>query len=226
MAFVTLFFLISKALALLFFIVISAYHFGEQHYGQSLVKKTNLRFALFLNYGLVILFMIFSIKINKVISVIYDVTSLLIPEIVFQIVFVVVSMTSLILTIHLVRKEVLKINPLKELFYLVILALVFANSSLIWGFATYFILWHSLPSLNEQLSFIYGKASARNFFKYVKSSALYWFVSIAGLALLYWLLKDQVDYFITVVLYVLAAITFPHVVVMSKIEAIRNSPES
>ena len=166
--------------------------------------------------------MIFSIKLNEVIKVIADVSGWILEERWFVNTLIFVSVGLVLAGLKLINDERLKINPIKELFYLGVLALVFANSSLIWGFAIYFIFWHSLPSLRDQLNFLYGRATKNDFFKYLRTSSVYWLISIAGLFILYWLLKDSVDFFITVVLYVLAAITFPHVLVMSKVEALKK----
>jgi len=219
---VSLLFLVSKGLALLFFIGISAYHFGEQHLGEYLQGTSKLRIPLHLFYGLLILFMIFTIKINEVVKVIADVSGWILEERWFVNTLILVSVGLVLVGFKLINDGSLKINPIKELFYLGVLALVFANSSLIWGFAIYFIFWHSLPSMRDQLNFLYGKATKNVFLKYLKTSSVYWLISITGLLILYWLLKDSVDFFITVVLYVLAAITFPHVLVMSKVEALKK----
>ena len=59
-----------------------------------------------------------------------------------------------------------KNNLIEQLFYLVVLAIVFKASSLIWGFTIYFIFWHSIPSLNDQLIFLYGSSTWADFKKY------------------------------------------------------------
>ena len=219
---VSLLFLISKGLALLFFILISAYHFGEQHLGGHVRKESKLKTLLFLLYGFVILFMIFSIKINEVVFVIADVSGWVLEKSMFWKALLLVSIILVSTVFKLAKNRVLKINAIKEMFYLGVLAIVFANSSLAWGFAIYFVFWHSLPSLKDQLDFLYGQATKNEFWKYLKTSSLYWFISVVGLFGLYWFLNDRVDFFITVVLYVLAAITFPHVLVMSKVESLKR----
>lgn len=219
---VSLLFLISKGLALLFFILISAYHFGEQHFGEHVLKENKLKVPLFLSYGIVILFMIFTIKVNEVIIVIADVSGWVLEKSMFWKALTLISILLVLATYKLIRDGALSINPIKEIFYLGVLAIVFANSSLVWGFAIYFIFWHSLPSLKDQLHFLYGQATKNEFFMYLRTSSLYWFISIVGLFGLYLLLRDSVDFFITVILYVLAAITFPHVLVMSKVESLKR----
>ncbi|MGD1945731.1 MAG: Brp/Blh family beta-carotene 15,15'-dioxygenase [Croceivirga sp.] len=222
MGLVTFFFLISRGFALVFFILISAYHFGEQHLGSRMEYPSRYRHALFLCYGLVILFLIFNLKLNETIAIISDASGWVFANEVFQSILIVALVGLLIIAFKMVREKELRINVIKELFYLMVLAIVFANSSLVWGFAIYFILWHSIPSLYDQIGVLYGKATKYTFIAYLKSSYIYWLISILGLLVLYGLLKDRVDFFITVVLYVLAAITFPHVMVMSKLERLKK----
>jgi Brp/Blh family beta-carotene 15,15'-monooxygenase len=112
--------------------------------------------------------------------------------------------------------ERLRRKILTELFYLLVFAIIFKASGLIWGFALYFILWHSIPSIIEQMNFLYGKLSIQNFIRYCKSAAVYWVISIVGIILLYLLLKDK-ELFNAIFFSFLAAITFPHVIVITKI---------
>ena len=221
-AMVSVLFLVSKGAALVFFIAISAYHFGEQHLGKQVGESNVLIKALFFTYGLVILFMIFVLQLDKVEKIIFDVSGWVVGKGYFMYTLIIASCTLVAISITLYVKGQLIMNPVKELFSFFVLGLVFANSSLIWGFAIYFVFWHSMPSLKDQLDYLYGNASSATFKKYLKTSSIYWLISIGGLFLLYWLLKDKIDFFITAVLYVLAAITFPHVLVMSKVEAIKK----
>ena len=166
--------------------------------------------------------MIFVFQLDKVDKIIFDVSGWAFDRSYFISTLIFFSITLLLLSVFLIIKGQLKINPIKELFSFLVLGLVFANASLIWGFAIYFVFWHSMPSLKDQLDYLYGNASSDTFMRYLKTSSIYWLISIGGLFLLYWLLKDKIDFFITAVLYVLAAITFPHVLVMSKVEAVKK----
>ena len=223
---VSVVFILSRSLTLLLFVAISAYHFGEQHFGARCTANIAGKVILFFSYGLTILFMIFYFKVNEVIPVINEITQLDIGGTFYMYGLIVVSASFLGSLSYLVIRRQLVVNYVQELFMFLVLGIVFYIASLIWAFAIYFIFWHSLPSLQDQLQFLYGKVTKATFLQYLKSSWLYWMISIAGLAGLYFLLREKVDYFVTVVLYLLAAITFPHVLVMSKVEALRNSPES
>jgi Brp/Blh family beta-carotene 15,15'-monooxygenase len=84
---------------------------------------------------------------------------------------------------------------------------------LIWGFAIYFIIWHSIPSIINQINYLNGEVSWNNFRKYIRSAFLYWVISLIGIATLYLLFKD-IEIFNALFFSFLAAITFPHVLVI------------
>ena len=67
---------------------------------------------------------------------------------------------------------------------------IFKVSSLIWGFAIYFILWHSIPSIINQVVYLKGEFNKKNFGSYIKTAFAYWLVSLIGIAVLYLLFKD------------------------------------
>ncbi|MFT6065659.1 MAG: Brp/Blh family beta-carotene 15,15'-monooxygenase [Polaribacter sp.] len=115
-----------------------------------------------------------------------------------------------------IKKRDLKMY-LKEFFYLVLLFLVFNTSSLILGFAIYFIFWHSIPSIIHQVEFISGNLNKKNIFFYIKKAMIYWGISLFGLVFLYQLVP-QIELFSTVVFVILFAVTAPHTWVMHKMK--------
>jgi len=96
-----------------------------------------------------------------------------------------------------------------------VFSIIFKASSLIWGFALYFIFWHSIPSMIDQIAFLFGNVSFNNFKLYFRSAFVYWIVSLLGIALLYLIFKEQ-KIFNALFFSFLASITFPHVVVIVK----------
>jgi Brp/Blh family beta-carotene 15,15'-monooxygenase len=108
-------------------------------------------------------------------------------------------------------------NWVNELLYLLLFYVLFQNSSLIWGFAIYFAIWHSLPSLLDQVKFLSGSIKRQTILDYIKSSLIYWIMSILGLMLFVYFFKDREELFLTLFFTFLAAITFPHVVVMHRL---------
>lgn len=203
-------------IALVLFVTISAYHFGEQHWLQRLDEKSSGKALFFVVYGLLLLFMLFATNAAEVNLVIKNLTGFLPSDTVYMYLFVFCSAMFLVMGTVLYLKKRIKSNILEEVFYLLVFFVVFKTASLLWAFAIYFILWHSIPSLKDQITVLYGRASARNFIKYLRSSLLYWAISVFGLALFYFLFRDHDKVLMSLLFSFLAAITFPHVWVMRK----------
>ncbi|WP_333695053.1 Brp/Blh family beta-carotene 15,15'-dioxygenase [Flavobacterium sp.] len=200
------------AIALLIFIIISGYHFGEQHL--EFLNSENLRISeilLRLFYGLSILSLLFIFHIEEVQNIIYDLTQIEINKTVFNSFFwITLLMLCILCLIHLKTNPNFKKYVLHEITLFLIFSILFKSSSLIWGFSIYFILWHSIPSVRDQMQFLYGSINFENFKRYVKSAFLYWLVSVTGIVITLLFFQEN-QYFEAVFFSLLAAITFPHV---------------
>ncbi len=202
-------------LALVLFILFSAYHFGEQHWEEVLSNLSlPLQKIFFFCYGLLILYLVFLFNVEAVIEIIYEITSLELNDIyaseVTQILFVILF---LIIGKAVYKKQITIKSVLRELFSLLVFAIIFNSSSLIWGFTIYFIFWHSIPSLLDQITFIYGDLKKKSILKYVKAALPYWLVSLVGIAVLFLIFKDE-KHFHSLFFAFIAAVTFPHAIVM------------
>jgi Brp/Blh family beta-carotene 15,15'-monooxygenase len=199
-------------LALLLFIVVSGYHFGEQQW-QNLEKSNSFK-AFEFTYGLFILMLLFIFHIKEVQEVILSLTSLVVPENYFSIGLALNTILLLAFGWFFSNKLVeFKSRMVLETFYLLVFVIIFRVSSLIWGFAIYFIIWHSIPSIINQITYLNGEFNKKNFGIYVKSAFVYWMISLMGIATLYFLFKD-IKIFNALFFSFLAAITFPHVLVI------------
>lgn len=212
----TLFYLIPW-LALSIFILISGYHFGEQQWNEQLKTEAKwLKFLFEILYGLIILFLIFTFHDLEVQNIIFAITTIKVPNFVFLLILkILLSLFTILSVFFYFRIERFKNYFFKELFYLFVFSIIFKASSLIWGFALYFIFWHSIPSMIDQIRFLFGNVSFTNFKLYFRSAFVYWIVSLFGIALLYYVFKDQ-KIFNALFFSFLASITFPHVVVIIK----------
>lgn len=205
-----LFFFYIPFLALFFFIIVSCYHFGEQHWNSKLTNGSFQNLFYFL-YGGLIFFLLFIIKHDDVSDVVFKITSLEIELFYYQIIFF-SFLFSTIFTIILKRDFSILII---EFFLLSLFSVVFYYSTLIYGFAFYFVIWHSIPSFKSQLTNLYGNISFVSILKYLKSSLIYWLLSLFLLIGSYFYLDIEADYILPLFFSFLAAITFPHVIVIT-----------
>lgn len=210
-------------LAMLLFIIVSSYHFGEQHWEKKIISNNVLMTKLFhIAYGLFILLLLFQFHEKEVIATIYGITGI---EFTFSNITLLLKIIGFILVAmffyNYKTSETFQKNIAVELFYLLVFAIIFKVGSLIWAFTIYFIFWHSIPSLIEQIKFLYGEVSTTNAKAYLKAAFIYWFISIIGIIVLYFLLKDY-KIFDSIFFSFLAAITFPHVLVIEKMFIFKN----
>ncbi len=215
-AITALFFSFVPSVALLFFVVASSYHFGEQHWVDSDVKSA-LTTAFYTCYGLVIFFLLFYVNEQEVTPIIEKITGVrMMPE--YYLYTLIGSFTGFIgiYAWWFFNKKIQR-NIIKELFFLLVFFIVFKTASLLWAFSIYFVVWHSIPSLRDQIQYLYGTVNKGTFLQYFKTSFLYWLISMVGLALLYYLFQDRDGLFLSIMIYFLAAITFPHVLVMTRL---------
>ena len=205
-----------SAFALLFFILFSGYHFGEQHWQKHLSKTKKTRSIFFGLYGLMVLFLFFYRNPEDSQEVIIHLTGYTISPQTFTIAFIVSSLLFLTLAIFYIKEKAWNFW-IRELFFILIFGIIFSIAPLIWAFAIYFIFWHSIPSLGDQIQFLYGGTEKKHIIKYAKQALVYWVISLVFIVSLVFLLKDQVQILTALLIAFLAAITIPHTLLMREI---------
>ena len=215
-----LLFYILPQVALLLFIVVSAYHFGEQQWHGMKTKLPYLVCILFqFLYGLVLLLLLFYFHSRQVHDIINKIAHVTIPMPTFLIALEITAVLFGLFICYLFWKfDSLRSKIALEIFYLLVFVILFKSSSLIWGFALYFVLWHSIPSIIDQIIFLNGTFTFKHFKAYCKAAFIYWFVSILGIAILFFICKDE-HFFNALFFSFLAAITFPHAAVIANISS-------
>ncbi|WP_408733689.1 Brp/Blh family beta-carotene 15,15'-dioxygenase [Flavobacterium nakdongensis] len=207
-------FLVPKSIFLLF-ILVSGFHFGEQHLQHLNLNSTKvIRYLFYMIYGLVVISMLLFLKKQIVHPIIIDLIHVFFQLSLFLYLFIFSATCFILMSIYFIITSKLKVQLLfTELFYLVILAVIFNHSSLIWGFTIYFVIWHSVPSMIHQIQYLYGSFTMFNFIMYCKSALIYWLIALIGLFVFYYLFKD-LKMFNTLFFSFLSVVTFPHVFVI------------
>ena len=211
-----IFFYLIPSFALIFFVLFSSYHFGEQQWTMFSKKKQNNLGMFYFIYGLFIFSFLFWSNNIFVSEIIYDITALNI-DLAFYNYLLYFSMIGLTILVFLNFKYLLD-QLFIQSFLMILLSIIFFNTNLIFAFGIYFVFWHSIPSIIEQSEYIYGSSNVKSFLNYIKSAIIYWIISLLGLLIIYYLLKDYQNLLISIFFSFLAAITFPHTLVIFKIK--------
>lgn len=199
------------------FVIVSGYHFGEQQWES--LNKNSFKFLVEifqLVYGLFILFLLFNFHSDEVQKIVFAISGVNFPSFFIPLFLKIFGAIFIVIGLYFLSIKGIAISTfITEIFYLVVFTIIFKSSSLIWGFALYFVLWHSLPSIIDQIKFVYGYFSLTNFISYFKSALIYWIASLLGISILYLVFKDE-KIFNALFFSFLASITFPHVFVVTK----------
>lgn len=210
------FFYVFPSIALLTFVIVSIYHFGEQHWEVNLSKSDSVnlnKVFLFIFHGIIFFIIIFmnNLKIvNEVLSS-FNINPLenyylLLALIVFSVLYF----------LFLLYLKNLRKYLFNEFIFFSLLFLLTINTTLIFGFAIYFIFFHSLLSIKDQIKFIYDDDNPKNIKKYIITSMPYFILALTFLLIFYLVVDFEKINLLPIIFTFLAAITFPHVLVIEK----------
>ena len=196
--------------ALLFFVLFSCYHFGEQQWTNRFQSKTNSPQFFYFVYGAFLFSILFWSHAEQTQFIVKELSDLHIAPILFQ--YMTYTSVCLCVLYLLLQFSAAKTLIIDVLLQSTLLMLLFWTTNLIVSFGTYFIIWHSWPSLQEQTRTLYNKPNA--YFAYLKDAFPYWIISILGLSL-FFVYNEQIGLNPLALFFAfLAAITFPHVLVI------------
>ena len=210
------FFYLFPSFALIAFIIVSVYHFGEQHLEAITITKSlknNYRFISIVSHGIILFTIIFMNNINTVNNVFLS----------FKINFLNSNTLNIILiTTAIVYISTLVINKyltsfiFSEILFFILFYFLSLSSTLILCFSVYFIFFHSILSIKDQVKYIYGSNDNNSLKRYILNSMPYFILAIIFLILFYNYTEIDNSDLLPIIFTFLAAITFPHVIVIEK----------
>ena len=210
------FFYIFPSIALLSFVLVSIYHFGEQHW------EVNTSNADFINikriypiilHGLVFFVIVFMNNIDIVNDVLLSFNTISLNYTYLRILLIVLFL--IYMSLLLLSKSIRGYFA-DEFIFFILLFLLTLNSSLIFGFSIYFIFFHSVLSIKDQVKYIYGDDNSQYIKKYLISAFPYFILAILFLIGSYLFIDFESLDILPIMFTFLAAITFPHVIVIEK----------
>ena len=210
------FFYLFPSIALISFVLVSIYHFGEQHW-EVKVSNANIinvkRIYPIILHGLIFFVIVFMNNINIVNDVLLDFNTISLNYLYLRIFLIVLSLIYMLL---LLSSNSMRRYFTDELVFFILLFILTLNSSLIFGFSIYFIFFHSVLSIKDQVKYIYGDDNLEYIKKYLISALPYFILAILFLIGFYLFIDFESLDILPIMFTFLAAITFPHVIVIEK----------
>ena len=211
-----LFFYAFPSIALLSFVLVSIYHFGEQHW-ESNSFNTNLYkgkkiFPIIL-HGSTFFLVIFINNIDVVNDVLASFNSIFLDYSVLETLLIILFSIYMLM---LLSFELFRRYFIGEFLFFLLLYFLTMNSSLIYGFSVYFIFFHSILSIKDQVNYIYEDDKSKYIKKYLINALPYFLLALFFLVGFYFFIDIESINIIPIIFTFLAAITFPHVIVIEK----------
>ncbi|MFI8378325.1 Brp/Blh family beta-carotene 15,15'-dioxygenase [Leeuwenhoekiella sp. NPDC079379] len=206
-----LLYLLSAQICLISFVLFSAYHFGEEQLEERIFTNFKWNGLLYFVFGNCILLLLFTFNYAETLSFLRE---LQLPVIQQQ-TFIILCVGSLIMQfMMLLSLATLQIISFKSLILiqleLLLIAALFTSTNLLIGFTTYFIFWHSIPSLKAQYILIKNKFNSHNIKSLAIQSGSIYLIALTSLFSIVFLIENT-SLMLNILLCVAIAITIPHI---------------
>jgi len=211
-----IFFYFFPSFALISFILVSIYHFGEQHI-EAIPLDNNLkntrRYISIISHG-ILLFTIIFMNNTKVVAEVFSSFNIVFLN--YNFLTIILIITSILYVSILIIKKDLQPFLMSEILFFGLFYFLSITSSLILCFSIYFIFFHSILSIKDQVKYIYGSNNSKSLKRYIKNSLPYFILALIFLILFYIYTEIDNKNLLPIIFTFLAAITFPHVLVIEK----------
>ena len=174
------------SLALLLFIFISVYHFGQSNLSRHRIKSPFTRRLAYLIWGgfVTLTPLVFHLdQTNAIISEISGLKANLSPLMRNNLVALLFILNICLLIFLALRKQLSLKSLSNEITNLIALILLFINTPLLLGFAIYFLFWHSTYAIADQITLLKIKVRDFNFKAYLFSIALMSTIALLGMSI-------------------------------------------
>jgi len=211
-----IFFYFFPSFALISFILVSIYHFGEQHIEAILLDKNlknGRRYISIISHGILLFTIIFMNNTKVVVDVF---SSFNIVFLNYNFLIIILIITSILYASILIIKKDLQPFLISEILFFGLFYFLSITSSLILCFSVYFIFFHSILSIKDQVKYIYGSNNSKSLKRYIKNSLPYFILALIFLILFFIYAEIDNNDLLPIIFTFLAAITFPHVLVIEK----------
>ena len=208
--------------SLIFFLIISAFHFGESQFSD-IKLRAPLKNLFFFLWGFLLLFTLIFYNVEELnkITLFFDDTLEL--ESVYDrnkilILFYITNISTFLLMLYFAIIKKIKIERFfSELFLLLLIHITFYLFPFIIGFTLYFVALHSLKVMNDEFVFFKNENSSFNIKDFIKLLAPYSILSIFFTVVLLLLAHyDFLPYSVPLLsIMIISVITLPHAIVMN-----------
>jgi Brp/Blh family beta-carotene 15,15'-monooxygenase len=199
-------------IALISFIVMSAYHFGQTHFLGVRVPKT-ADIILFLSRGSFFLALILLGNLEETAAILKDIVEIQISDKQSITIIAILFFSTVAIQLYL-----LKTLRQKDFLELIVLGGLLYYSPLLVGFITYFGFWHALPSMIKEYAYLKRIPQFGTFKKFFIQLLPFTLLSLIGITLILLIGKHYLEtsQLILIFFIMISLISFPHIIYMDR----------
>ncbi|HMO40561.1 MAG TPA: Brp/Blh family beta-carotene 15,15'-dioxygenase [Saprospiraceae bacterium] len=207
------------ALALVLFMLLSVYHFGQSNWNYVPFARRGAAWMVYLLWGSFVLFTPILWHFATAAPIIGDILRSEVPVLTEgfrQMACVVLFVANLVLILGLRVQQRLSPRQMRdEIVHLILLGVVFVSTPLLIGFVLYFAGWHSLGSMADQIRFFQKRTTNYTWRTYLRQAAPLSAVALLGLGALYALqMLVGVQAHIGLLFIFISIVTLPHMILI------------
>ncbi len=210
------------SVALLIFLLISMYHFGQSNWNYVSFSHRVEAYSIHLIWGAFVLMVPILWHYDAAAPIISGIIGAPAPAISpawREALSILLLVVNLWISIYcFLQQRISRREFTDEVVNLFALSLLFINLPLLLGFAIYFVCWHSLSSMMDQIRFFRRQAAAYNLGAYIKNALPLSLAAVASLgALAFVQMKMSIPLNIGIVFVFISVVTLPHMILIDQL---------
>ena len=212
--------------ALLIFIILSAYHFGQELIED--IAETPKDPILNLSWGLIVLVSPIILKFNELLPTLNFIGSQPISRVPKDLQLITVLVIHLLgyayIAYLLVKGIIRKAAAIRLILFSIYLLLSYIMLPFIVAFALYFVLFHSINAMRHQFFWMKDRSANYTFMTFLKDLSPFTLLTIVGMSgLIYYLNPDDWSVFFTYFFVFISMLTLPHAILFDELYVSKNT---
>ncbi|MBC6401615.1 MAG: Brp/Blh family beta-carotene 15,15'-dioxygenase [Ekhidna sp.] len=219
--------IIDPAKALLIFILLSAYHFGQEFLEDKNLKVEKNKPAFFILWGSLILISPLLFSLDEVSDYLHIVTGYSFSNIPLEVSICIVLIIYLLAICHLVylfvKKQIAKADLVGLIGFVVVNTALHLLLDFVIAFTIYFVLFHSLNAFRHQFSWLSERNKNYTIKKFIADLSVFALIAIFGIAIIIGLIRpSDMEALISIFFIMISLITLPHAVTLNQFYQFRK----
>lgn len=216
--------------ALAFFLLLSIYHFGQSNWNYVRFSNKMQAGVTYLVWGSFVLLIPIIWNFDAASGIIASITRSEPLELSLgarQALCMLLLLSNVWLIVYLrVQQLIERKNFRDELLNLLVMSVLFSFTPLLLSFVVYFVFWHSMSSMADQIQFFNKKSPDYNWKSYVRQALPLSLIAVGGLVLLY-ILQSQLGFQANIgLLFIfISVVTLPHMILIELLYHEWDAPE-